>query len=139
MGETLFFLFIGTFEKCLEMGETLFLLFIGTFEKCLEMGETHFLLFIGTFEKCLEMGETQFLLFIGTFGGNGKIITFVTHRPTAPIIYKSLSSSPGCHWWHKEPLGVGPFWALFGDGKSDQTSEHKLLRKVMFNLYTMYV
>ena len=62
------------------------------------MGETHFLLFIGTFEKCLDMGETQFLLFIGTFGGNGKIMTFVTHRQTdrqtAPIIYKSSSSSP---------------------------------------------
>merc|ERR1711989_254558 len=69
-------------EKCLEMEETQFLLFIGTFEKCLEMGETQFLLFIGSFEKCLEMGETHFLLFIGTFGRNGKIITFVTDRPT---------------------------------------------------------
>ena len=64
------------------MGETQVLLFIGTLEKCLEMGETQFLLFIGTFEKCLEMGEKQFLLFIGIFGRNGKIITFVTDRPT---------------------------------------------------------
>ena len=31
MGETQFFLFEGTFEKCVEMGETQFLLFIGTF------------------------------------------------------------------------------------------------------------
>ena len=58
------------------MGETQFLLFIGTFEKCLEMGETQFLLFIGTFEKCPEMGEKfsptsrhflSFLLFLDTF------------------------------------------------------------------------
>ena len=54
-------MFIGPFEKCLEMGEMQFLLFIGPFEKCLEMGVTRFLLFVGTFEKCLEMGETQFL------------------------------------------------------------------------------
>ena len=56
-GKTQFLLFIGTFEKFLEMGEMQFFLFIGTFEKCLEMGETQFLLFIGRFEKCLEMGE----------------------------------------------------------------------------------
>ena len=61
MGETQFFLIIGTFEKFLEMKETQFLLFIGTFKKCKEMGETQFLPFIGTFENCLEMGENGFL------------------------------------------------------------------------------
>ena len=44
------------------MGETKFPLFIGIFEKCLEMGKTKLLVLIGTFEKC---PETQFLLFIG--------------------------------------------------------------------------
>ena len=40
------------------MGGRQFLLFIGTFEKCLEMEETQILLFLGPFEKGLEMGET---------------------------------------------------------------------------------
>ena len=55
------------------------LLFIGTFEKCLEMGETQSLLFIGTFEKCLKMGETQFFLFIGPF-------KWLRHQQGAPKV-----------------------------------------------------
>ena len=45
------------------MGEAQFLLFIGTFEKCLEMGEAQFLLFIGSF-CCFSCFETVFLLFL---------------------------------------------------------------------------
>ena len=45
-----FLLFIGTFEKCLEVGDAISPVYR---HLCLEVGETQFLLFIGAFEKCL--------------------------------------------------------------------------------------